>query len=161
MWELDHKENWALKNWCCQTVLKTLKSPLDSKEIKPVNLKGNQPWIFTKRTDAEAVGPIVWPPDGKNQLIGMMLGKIEGRKRRGWQKMRWLDGTSPSIDMNLSKVWEIVKDKESWRSVVHGVANSWTQLSDSTTTKGNFKDCVNNFKTIIAHFQLNIMTRIA
>ena len=91
----------------------------------------------------------------------LMLEKIEDRKRRGWQKMRWLDGTSPSIDMNLSKVWEIVKDKESWHSVVHGVANSWTQLSDSTTTKGNFKECVNNFKTIIAHFQLNIMTRIA
>ena len=69
----------------------------------------------------------------------LMLGKIEGRKRRGWQKMRWLDGTNTSMGMNLSKVWEIMKDKESWRAIVHGVTNRGTQLSDSTTTKGNYK----------------------
>ena len=69
----------------------------------------------------------------------LMLGKIEDRKRRGWQKMRWLNGTNHSMDMNLSKVWEIVKDMEAWCAVVYGVTNSWTQLSDSTTTKGNFK----------------------
>ena len=71
MWELDHKEHWAPKNWCFQTVVleKTLESPLDSKEIKPVNPKGNQPWIFIGRTDAEAETPILWPPDVKNSLI--------------------------------------------------------------------------------------------
>ena len=72
MWELDHKEGWAPKNWCFQTSVleKTLESPLDCKEIKPVNPKGNQPWIFTGRTDAEAEAPILWPPDAKNRLIG-------------------------------------------------------------------------------------------
>ena len=82
MWELDHKEDWAPKNWCFQTVLleKTLESPLDCKEIKLVNPKGNQSWIFIGRTDAEA--PILWPPDAKSQLI-LMLGKIEGKRRRG------------------------------------------------------------------------------
>ena len=71
IWELDHKEGWALKNWCFQTVMleKTLASPLDSKKIKSVNLKGNQPWIFTGRTDAEAEALILWPPDAKNWLI--------------------------------------------------------------------------------------------
>ena len=99
MWELDHKENWALKNWCFWTVVleKTLESPLDSKETKPVNPKGNQPWVFIGRTDAET--PILWPPDAKNWLIwkDVMLGKNEGRRRRGWQKMRWLDGITTHI----------------------------------------------------------------
>ena len=97
MWELDHKESWALKNWCFWNVMleKTLESPLDCKEIKPINSKGNQSWICSGRTDAEAEAPILWPPDGKNWLIGkkkktLMLGKIEGRRRRGWQMMRWL-----------------------------------------------------------------------
>ena len=87
-------------------------------------------------------------------LLGktLMLEKIEDRKRRGWQKMRWLDGTNTSMGMNLSKVWEIMKDKESWRAIVHGVTNRGTQLSDSTTKKEIIKECVNNFKTIIAHF---------
>ena len=84
MWELDHKEGWAPKNWCFQTVLlkKTLESPLDCKQIKPVNPKGNQSWIFIGRTDAEAEVPILWPPDPKSQLI-LLLGKIEGKRRRG------------------------------------------------------------------------------
>ena len=86
IWELDHNESWALKNWCFWTVVleKTLESPLDCKQIKPINPKGNQPWIFIGRTDTEAL--ILWPPDEKNWLIGkdLMLGKIEGRKNRGW-----------------------------------------------------------------------------
>ena len=108
MWQLDHKEGWALKNWCFWTVVleKTLRSLLDSKEIKPVNPKGNQPWIFFGRTDAETEASIVWPPDTKNWLIGIDpdLGKVEGRRRRGWQSMRWLDDITDSIGMSLSKL---------------------------------------------------------
>ena len=95
MWKLDRKEGWVPKNWCLWTVVleKTLESPLDSKEIKSVNHKGNQPWIFTGRTDAEAEDPIPWPPDWKADSLEktLMLGRIEGRRRRWWQRMRWLD----------------------------------------------------------------------
>ena len=105
MWELDHKEGWAPKNWCFQTVVleKTLGSPLDSKEIKPVNPKGNQPWIFIGRTDAEAKAPILWPPDAKSWLIGKDpdVGKIEGKRRKGRQRMRWLDDITNLMDMSL------------------------------------------------------------
>ena len=91
MWELDHKEGWTQKNWCFQTVVpeKTLESPLDCKEIKPVNPKGNQSWLFIGKTDAEAEAPILWPPDTKSWLVGktLMLGKIEGRRRREGQRM--------------------------------------------------------------------------
>ena len=95
IWELDYEESWALKNWCFSTVVleKTLESPLYYKKIKPVNLKGDQSWIFIRGTDAEPEAPIVWPPDVKNWLIWktLMLKKIEGRWRREWQRMRWLD----------------------------------------------------------------------
>ena len=138
MWELDDKESWVLKNWCFWTVAKTLESPLDCKEIKAVHPKGNQSWIFIGRTDAEAEAPILWPPDGKTDSLGkiaLMLGKIEGRRRRGWQRMRWLGGITDSMDMSLHKLREIVKDRKAWRASVQGVSKGQTRQSDWTTTK--------------------------
>ena len=107
---------------------KTLESPLDSKAIKPVHPKGDQPWLFIGRTDAEAEAPILWPLDVECQLIKktLMLGKIEGRRRRGQQGMRWLDGIIDLMDMCLRKLQEIVKDRKSWYAVVYGFTKSWT-----------------------------------
>ena len=141
MWELDWKESWALKNWCFWTVVLelTLESPLDCKEIKPANCKGNQSWIFIGRTDAET--PILWVPDGKSWLIGkkkkkiLMLGKIEGRRRRGWQRMRWWNGITDSVDMGLGGLLDLVMDREAWIAAVHGVTKTRTQLSDWTELK--------------------------
>ena len=124
---VDHKEGWALKNWCFWTMVleKILESPLECKEIKPVNPKGNQSWLFIGRTDAESEAPVLWPLDVKSQLTGKDLDAGEDKKqeeRGGWQRTRWLDWITDSMDMSLS-----------WCAVVHGVTKSWTQVSNWTT----------------------------
>ena len=136
IWELDCEESWAPKNWCIWTVVleKTVESPLDCKEIQSVHPKGDQSWIFIGRTDTETETPVLLPPHAKSWLIGKDpdAGRGWGQEEKGWQRMRWLDGITDSMDMSMSELRELVTDRETWRAVIHGVVKSRTRLSDWT-----------------------------
>ena len=136
MWELDYKESLVPKNWCFWIVVleKTLESSLDCKKIQPVHPKGNQSWVFIGRTDAEAETPKFWPPDVKNWLIWKDpdAWKDWGRSRSGWQRVKWLDGITNSMDMSFSKVQDLVLNREAWNAAIHGVTKSQTLLINWT-----------------------------
>ena len=167
IWQLDHKEGWAPKNWCFWTAVleKTLESPLDCKKIKPINPKGNQSWIFIGRTDAKDEVPILCPPDAKSWLVGktLMLRKTEGRRKRGWQRIKWLDGIPESMDMSLSKLLELVMDREAWCAAVHGIKKSWTWLRNWTELNRDIPNSRDPKATLYHphpsqyHFQLSLL----
>ena len=130
-WTLQKAEHRRIDAFKLCWMKNHLESPLDCKEINPVNPKGNQPWTFTGRTDAEApiFGHLMQRTDSLEKTL--MLGKIEGR-RSGQQRIRWLEGITDAMDMSLSKLWEILKDREVWHAAVHGIAKIQTWLRDWT-----------------------------
>ena len=152
LWDLDHKEGRTPKNWCLWTVVlkKTPESPLASKEIKPVNLEENQPWILIGRTDAEAEAPVFWSPDANSQLIGKVpdAGRDWGQKEKRQQMMRWPDSITDVMDMSLGELQVMMRDREAWRAAVHGVTKSQTRLGDWTATDYCLNSRVRNWGTV-------------
>ena len=152
MWELDCGESWVLENWCFWTVVleKTLESPMNCKEIQPVDSKGDQSWVFFGRMmlklKLQYFGHLMWRVDSLENTL--MLGGIGGRRKRGWQRMRWLDGITDSMDVSLSELREMVMDREAWHAVIHGVAKSQTRLSDWTELKSHL-----NFEFVFTQIQ--------